>query len=151
MTELDRQIILLEKLLKKPENRECADCRRKGPTWASILFGIFICIKCSGFHRELSTSIAKVKSVDLDKWPKGVADLYTKINNEIANYYWEYNLDEDLDSIVAKIKNDDDKLRTFIFNKYQKKKWAKKGRCPMTKLYEGEEIEDTTNKNSKKV
>lgn len=149
MSELERQIIHLEKLLKKPENKECADCRRKGPTWASILFGIFICIKCSGFHRELSTSIAKVKSVDLDKWPKGVADLYSKINNKIANEYWEHNLNDDLNELIVKIKNDEDKLRSFIFNKYQKRKWAKKGKCPMTRLYDGEDIINSESVNKK--
>ena len=137
--ELSRQLIILEKLLKLPENRECADCRRKSPTWASILFGTFICIKCSGFHRELSTSIAKVKSINLDKWNKSVVELYTKINNRIANEYWESKLDCD-ESLFKRIREDEDKLRDFIFDKYQRKKWCKKGRCPMTKLYAGEDI-----------
>ena len=141
--ELTKQIQILEKLLKKPENRECADCRRKSPSWASILFGTFICISCSGFHRELSTSIAKVKSVDLDKWPKGVVDLYTKINNKVANSYWEYNLDEDTIDF-KRLKEDNNRLRDFIFDKYQKRKWTKKGKCPMTKLYDGEDISQIT-------
>lgn len=46
--ELSKQIVLLEKLLKKEENKHCADCRRKSPSWASINFGIFMCIKCAG-------------------------------------------------------------------------------------------------------
>ena len=140
--ELNRQIVILEKLLKKQENRECADCRRKSPSWASILFGIFICIKCSGFHRELSTSIAKVKSVDLDKWPKGVVELYGKMNNKMANLYWEDKLNSDIDVLIKKLRDDDIILRDFIFDKYLRKKWAKKGKCPMTKLYDGESLEE---------
>ena len=46
--ELNRQITIIEKLLKKEDNRLCADCRRRSPSWASILHGVFICIKCSG-------------------------------------------------------------------------------------------------------
>lgn len=104
--EMIKQQAILEKLLKKAENKECADCRTKSPSWASILFGTFICIRCSGFHRELSTSYAKVKSVDLDKWPNGVAELYTKIDNNVANKYWENKLDEN-DINRKKLKDDD--------------------------------------------
>lgn len=46
--ELNKQIATIDKLLKKEENRLCADCRRRSPSWASITFGIFVCIKCSG-------------------------------------------------------------------------------------------------------
>jgi len=46
--ELSKQIVAIEKLLKKEDNRLCKDCRRRSPSWASILFGIFVCIKCSG-------------------------------------------------------------------------------------------------------
>lgn len=48
--EINKQILILEKLLKKEDNKFCADCRRKSPTWASILFGIYICIKCAGIN-----------------------------------------------------------------------------------------------------
>jgi stromal membrane-associated protein len=81
--DLNKQIFLLEKLLKKEENKLCADCRRKGPQWASLNIGVFICIKCAGFHRELGTHISKVKSINLDKWPIGTDQLFTKISNII--------------------------------------------------------------------
>ncbi len=46
--ELSKQIQAIDKLLKKEENRICADCHRKSPTWASITVGVFMCIKCAG-------------------------------------------------------------------------------------------------------
>jgi len=49
--ELAKQIVLLEKLLKKEENRNCADCNRKSPSWASTNCGVFICIKCAGNYQ----------------------------------------------------------------------------------------------------
>lgn len=51
--ELSKQIVLLEKLLKKEENKQCADCRRKSPSWASITAGVFVCIKCSGIKNRI--------------------------------------------------------------------------------------------------
>lgn len=84
--ELSKQIVLLEKLLKQTGNKLCADCRRKSPSWASINCGVFICIKCAGFHRELGVHITKIKSINLDKWPKGVAVLFTKISKQLFNF-----------------------------------------------------------------
>jgi len=46
--ELNKQVEVLETLLKAPANCFCADCDSKIPRWASITFGIFICIRCSG-------------------------------------------------------------------------------------------------------
>ncbi|KAG8472394.1 hypothetical protein CXB51_034220 [Gossypium anomalum] len=51
---------ILEGLLKIPENKECADCKSKGPRWASVNLGVFICMQCSGIHRSLGVHISKV-------------------------------------------------------------------------------------------
>jgi len=89
---IKRQMIIINKLLKKPENRFCADCKRTSPTWASINLGVFVCIHCSGCHREVGAHITKIKSVNLDAWPDAALKNFQKINNQIANEYWEYNL-----------------------------------------------------------
>ena len=74
----------LAKLLKLPENKFCADCGVKGARWASINLGIFVCIKCSGIHRNLGVHLSKVKSVSLDKWNPEMVDFMEEWGNKRA-------------------------------------------------------------------
>ena len=132
---IKKQQIIINKLLKKPENKFCADCKNNPPSWASINLGVFVCIQCSGCHRELGTHISKIKSINLDTWSPDMLDNFKKINNEIANKYWEYNLhnyDFDL------LKNNRYNLMDFIRDKYENKKWINQNDVdPMTKIIQG--------------
>ena len=132
---IKRQLVIINKLLKKPENRYCADCKRNSPSWASINLGVFICINCSGCHREIGVHVTKIKSVNLDVWAEDTLKYFQKINNEIANEYWEYKLKKfDFKSI----QNDNYKLIKFIRDKYEFKKWVnKKKKDPMTLIIHG--------------
>ncbi len=48
MTDMTKQAQIFDKILKKEENKLCADCRRKSPSWASLNLGVLVCMKCSG-------------------------------------------------------------------------------------------------------
>jgi len=39
------------------------------PDWASLNFGALVCIECSGVHRNLSSRLSRVRSLELDEWP----------------------------------------------------------------------------------
>ncbi len=133
---IKKQLVVINQLLKKPENRLCADCKRTSPTWASVNLGVFVCINCSGCHREIGVHITKIRSVNLDVWPKEVLDNFKIINNKIANKYWECKLKKyDFKSLHS----DNYKLVQFIRDKYENKKWVdtKKKEDPMSLIIKG--------------
>jgi stromal membrane-associated protein len=53
MSDMTKQAHIFEKILKKEENKLCADCRRKSPSWASLNLGVLICMKCSGKYSTI--------------------------------------------------------------------------------------------------
>ncbi|XP_061085100.1 arf-GAP with dual PH domain-containing protein 2-like isoform X2 [Conger conger] len=82
MADRDGNKKVLLDLAKQPHNNRCADCGAPEPDWASYKLGIFVCLNCSGTHRNLP-AISRIKSIRLDYWNDDLVE-FMKVNGNAA-------------------------------------------------------------------
>jgi len=93
-----------KQLLDIPGNEICADCEAGNPQWASINFGVTLCIECGGIHRSLGVHISKVRSITLDIWEPEILKVMAELGNTIVNNIMEGNIGD-------KVKPNPDSMR----------------------------------------
>nr|XP_055184190.1 arf-GAP with GTPase, ANK repeat and PH domain-containing protein 2 isoform X5 [Nyctereutes procyonoides] len=88
-TDSQSEAVAIQAIRNAKGNSICVDCGAPNPTWASLNLGALICIECSGIHRNLGTHLSRVRSLDLDDWPRELTLVLTAIGNDVANRVWE--------------------------------------------------------------
>ncbi|XP_078467352.1 uncharacterized protein LOC144730406 isoform X8 [Lampetra planeri] len=88
MADRERNKKSLHELLRRPGNECCADCGLPDPDWASYTLGVFICLHCSGIHRNM-TEVSRVKSLRLDFWEDEQVEFMANKGNVAAKELYE--------------------------------------------------------------
>ncbi|CAL8088422.1 unnamed protein product [Calicophoron daubneyi] len=90
------------------------------PRWVSWNLGVFLCIRCASFHRQLGTHISKVKSIQLDSWNNEQLKILRCTNNIKSRKFYEGTLPGCFIRPTT-----DSGLEQFIRAKYEYKKFIK--------------------------
>ncbi|XP_074564632.1 uncharacterized protein LOC141821149 isoform X2 [Curcuma longa] len=109
----------IRELLKLPANRRCINCNSLGPQYVCTNFWTFICINCSGIHREFTH---RVKSISMAKFSSEEVSSLKQGGNECAKeiYFKEWDAQRysfpDSSNIV--------RLREFIKHVYMDRRYT---------------------------
>uniref|UniRef100_A0A8B9FDR4 ArfGAP with dual PH domains 1 n=1 Tax=Amazona collaria TaxID=241587 RepID=A0A8B9FDR4_9PSIT len=104
------------------------------PDWASSTLGIFICLSCSGIHRNIP-SISKVKSLKMDHWDDAQVQFLARHGNAVTKGIYEAHIPI---YYYQPTYNDCHVLREqWIRAKYERREFTDSGPTPGSRTLEG--------------
>ncbi|KAG7320047.1 hypothetical protein KOW79_017190 [Hemibagrus wyckioides] len=116
----EKHLQLLREMTSRPANRKCFDCEQRGPTYANMTVGSFVCTTCSGILRGLNPP-HRVKSISMTTFTQQEIEFLQKHSNEVCKHIW-LGLYDDRSSAVPDFR-EPQKLKEFLQEKYEKKRW----------------------------
>lgn len=117
--EEERNEKIIRGLLKLPPNRKCINCNSLGPQYVCTNFWTFVCVTCSGIHREFTH---RVKSVSMSKFTTQEVEALQRGGNQRAREI--FLKDWDPQQMRLPDIRDINKIREFIQNIYVDRKYA---------------------------
>jgi hypothetical protein len=84
-----------------PGNTRCVDCGSPNPDWASVSYGVLLCVQCSGRHRSYGVATSRVRSVSMDAWSHSqVLAMLEGGNEQLQRFYSRHGMGQD--SVASK-------------------------------------------------
>ncbi|KAI4319659.1 hypothetical protein MLD38_033236 [Melastoma candidum] len=117
--EEERNEKIIRGLMKLPPNRRCINCNAMGPQYVCTNFWTFVCVNCSGIHREFTH---RVKSVSMAKFTSQEVEALQNGGNQRARE--SYLRDWDLQRQRLPDNSNADKIREFIKHVYVERRYT---------------------------
>ncbi|XP_067102471.1 arf-GAP domain and FG repeat-containing protein 1-like isoform X2 [Osmerus mordax] len=116
----EKHLKMLREMTSLSPNRKCFDCDQRGPTYANMTVGSFVCTSCSGILRGLNPP-HRVKSISMTTFTQQEIELLQKNGNEVGKQIW-LGLYDDRTSSIPDFR-EPQKVKEFLQEKYEKKRW----------------------------
>uniref|UniRef100_A0A8C2DU88 ArfGAP with FG repeats 1b n=1 Tax=Cyprinus carpio TaxID=7962 RepID=A0A8C2DU88_CYPCA len=116
----EKHLKMLREMTSLPPNRKCFDCDQRGPTYANMTVGSFVCTTCSGILRGLNPP-HRVKSISMTTFTQQEIEFLQKHSNEGCKHIW-LGLYDDKSSVIPDFR-EPQKVKEFLQEKYEKKRW----------------------------
>ncbi|XP_034065764.1 arf-GAP domain and FG repeat-containing protein 1a isoform X4 [Gymnodraco acuticeps] len=116
----EKHLKMLREMTSLPPNRKCFDCDQRGPTYANMTVGSFVCTSCSGILRGLNPP-HRVKSISMTTFTQQEIEYLQKHGNEVCKRIW-LSLYDDRTTSVPDFR-EPQKVKEFLQEKYEKKRW----------------------------
>ncbi|XP_012262586.2 arf-GAP domain and FG repeat-containing protein 1 [Athalia rosae] len=116
----EKNLKILRELVSQPGNKECFDCRQRGPTYVNMTIGSFICTSCSGILRGL-TPPHRVKSISMATFTQDEIEHIKERGNDHCRRIWLGLADPPTLKILDS--KDEQKIKDLMIAKYEAKRY----------------------------